>query len=311
MAILIFGYVFFAVLCLSYIDNTGFFEQIMGCNGPPRPADRPSPPGSSMICIASVSKPEKVRYTPIREREPNMKEKIKKRVLWDLLTSPISLIPVASGLTGIILSWPLSSPLLLGLGIITSAVGVGILITRLLTSLPKIADKALAKELASIERENEIALNNLEKQLRQDKDPRPEQCLQQLRLLQKIVKNEGGGFLSDQIAIQFNKLFDVCIKKIEETDTLWRQGRELTGKAKKQIKERREKIVVEIETTTNQLMTSIEQFKTAKSHESDAEFIEARDELNRTMEIARKVDERLNFGEYDQRDFLELEDKEQ
>ena len=223
----------------------------------------------------------------------SMKDEVNRKILLDLFTSPMTLIPVVGGLTCLILAFGIGSTVLAAGGFMAALVGAGIFTTKLVFGLNKITEKAYQEVMSERTQAQETNLDNLDSNLRQDKDPRPEQCLRELRAMKKIVGESARNTLIANIKDEFDRMFEICVKQIAQTDELWRASKELNGKAKQSIKDEREKIVIEIQQATQQLAESMQQIKSVGSKQNDAELADARKEFEQRIAVAKKVDERL------------------
>ena len=242
-----------------------------------------------------------------------MKYEVTKKILVDLFAHPLTLIPVVGGLTLLVGSWVLSSAVLAATGLMAGVVGIGIFFTKLVFGLDKITKAAYDKVLLEREQTRNKTLDALDKALQEDRDARPERCLRELRTLYDFLRKEAvGNPLGFQVVDNFDKLFDACVDQIRQTDELWRRSRKLTGNSKKELVQQREQIVQEIEETTKQLATSVNQFgnlgkkKMVRGKQVDSEISELMQELDQTMQVAKRTEERLaNLHEkqYDPKEF--------
>ena len=243
----------------------------------------------------------------IKWRPGDMRNEITKKILVDLFARPFILLPVVGGLTAVIFSWMVGSAVLAIAGVASVLAGLGIFATRAIFGLDKMAKKAQEQYLQQIEEEKNETLDELERRLKQDRDPRPEKCLRDLRALHELLTEaqKSNNTWVGQVKDDFDRLFEICVKQIEKTDQLWRASRKMRGMTKKKFKQEREKIVEEIEKTTAHLATAIQHFQIV-STDGNNELAEARSELEQTIEISKRVGQRLanldNKG-YDPKDF--------
>lgn len=277
------------------------YEKLMGYNGPIRRKNRRAPalncdedfillvPVEDEVSLQSAN--SVVEYPP----KINMKNEVKRKIFIDLFASPVSLIPVVGGLTGAIFGWMIGSVTLAATGLLAAVAGVGIFATRLVWGLDAIVDEAHAKVLQQTIDEKNKALDALEVRLKQDRDPRPEKCLAELRSVQQLLQEEqkAGASWVGPVLDDFERLFEICVKQIQKTDELWRAYRTMNGAAGKALKQERDRIVEEIEHTTVHLVNTIGNLQSSTERESDSELSEARKELERTIEVAKRVDQRL------------------
>lgn len=236
-----------------------------------------------------------------------MKDEIKNRVLLDLFATPSTMVPFFGGLTMLILAWVMGWGIMLGASVISTCLGVGIFLTKFIFGLDKITQAAYQYEIDKKEQQLNKELDELDSKLRQDRDPRPENCLRRLRVLNKKVRDRLKiNPVGSELIENFDRLFQICISKIKETDEMWRDSRNLGDSTKKKVMREREKIVEEIEDVTSQLDHTVEQFQVIEIKKNDGEISELRKELEQTLLVAKKTEERLanlNSKSYDPKEF--------
>lgn len=265
-----------------------------------------------------VTKPIKLGTIP-RRKVTNMRDEINRKVLLDLFASTTTLLPIVLGLTGLLFSWPMGSGTLAGLGLMAVMGGLGAFFTKVIFGLERIKDKAIQDILNENETILNAELDELDIRLRQDKDPRPEDCLRSLRSLRAHLKtNLNAKYLSKDIQENFEKLFNACVAHIKESDALWRAAKRSTqatmmmGKlpesVRKELKEKREKLVAEVQTATEKLVQYVNQYSEVKKQETvdnQSDIASSLKELEISIAVAKKVEERLNFTKSDYKEFEE------
>lgn len=235
--------------------------------------------------------------------EQDLLKQIKKKAFIDLVASPYNLGPMVGGLTFSLACWTVGSLAGAFVGLMSFGVGTGILFTRFLFNLESITQKAYEeverqKEEVQRQKEKEFndSLDQLDRLLCRDKDPRPENCLRELRVLYAELKEE---FKIKprcaEILTNFEQLFNACVKRLQETNLLWESGQKLSGTARRNIVDKREKIVIEVERMTQEIAGDIRQFKTIIVDEPrSSELLELQKELEMNLRIHRKANEQLN-----------------
>ena len=235
--------------------------------------------------------------------EKDLSTQIKNKAIMDLIASPISLGPMVGGLTLSLACLTVGSFAGVFTGLISFGVGVGILFTRFLFGLESIMQKAyedIERQNKDIERQKEKTFNDtldkLDKLLCRDKDPRPENCLRELRVLYGELKEEFKIKPSTaEIVSNFEQLFNACVKRLQETNQLWEQHKDLSGAARRQSVDKREKIVLEVERMTQEIAGDIRQFKNIMIDEpKSSELLELQKELETNLRIHRKANEQIN-----------------
>ena len=230
---------------------------------------------------------------------------LKKRVLWRLLGSPLTVLPFMLGMTTLTASWAMDWKPGVGLfaGLTGTLCAVGTFFTRLFVSGEDIT-RRVATEL---EQEDQLArqkaLDELDKRLTAaDKDPRPETALRDLRALVKALEegtsdyNRFNAGTVVEIHSRVGQLFDHCVESLRQTDRLWQTAQQLhTPAARKPILDQREKIVCEVQASIKQLSDTLVAIQSLGGGErADRQLSRLRDELDQSLAIAKTVEERVN-----------------
>jgi hypothetical protein len=247
------------------------------------------------------------KTSKISSGELNMDE-IKKKTIIDLLAAPITIIPLVGGISSLILSWVAGSSLLALGGIVSVVVGSAIFANRVIFGLEEITKNAYEELQEQKRKERNEILDQLDLKLRQDKDARPEQCLRELRILHDLLKKESENNIvcGDDILKNFEQMFNLCVLKIQKSDDLWRASRNIHNSAKKKLLEERENLVDEVVQTTENLSNIVRQTKEIKQTKEKSELSELQRELEKTLIVARKTEERmskLDSPNYDLKEF--------
>jgi len=239
-------------------------------------------------------------------------DKVKKKVLLDLFGSPATVLPIVAGMSAWLLSWAVDGNTMLNLGGMVGVLGgVGFLATRLIFGLEKITENAF-QYLNDQKREaQDQALDALEMQLRGDEDPRTQTYLRDLRTLyanfQDDLRNGRIAGAARAVLEQVEKLFQAAVKHLEHSYHLWMTAGRMSGDAREALLEERERVVQEVQDTVEHLSRTIEQFHSFRVKESEAELARLREELDETMQVARRAEARLESLDteinYDPREF--------
>ncbi|MBP88982.1 MAG: hypothetical protein CMJ64_20090 [Planctomycetaceae bacterium] len=225
-------------------------------------------------------------------------DQVKKKVLLDLFASPMTVLPIAGGLSAWMLSWAIDGSMLLNLGGLVGVLGgCGLLATRLIIGLDKITERAY-EYLHEQEREDqEEKLDRLRSRLCRDNDPRTQTYLRTLRdLYDGLQEDVASGKLTRRAGIvlgQVDKLFQAAVKHFEHSYHLWKTEKHLSGAARQNLNDEREQVIQEVKETVEHLGRTIEQFHSFRVKENEAELAKLREELDETMQVARRAEERV------------------
>jgi len=225
-------------------------------------------------------------------------DQVKKKVLLDLFASPLTVLPVAGGLSAWMLSWAIDGSLWLNLGGLVGVLGgLGLLATRLIFGLEQITARAHEYQHQQQREEQEDKLDRLRSQLRRDDDPRTQTYLRTLRdLYDGLQEDVASGKLTRRAGIvlgQVDKLFQAAVKHLEHSYHLWKTAKRLSGSARQKLNDEREQVIQEVKETVEHLSKAIEQFHSFRVQENEAELAKLREELDATMQVARRAEERV------------------
>lgn len=237
------------------------------------------------------------------------KSKFRKKVLLNLISHPLTLYPFAGGATLLLLMWIFNlNPILsLFLGFCGFLAGVGGFFTNLFVNLDKISKEAFDEIQAESQETQEKSLDSLDRRLQEDDDPRTEKLLRELRSLTATFKDgkAWSGNLGTSSAIEIEskvgELFQGCVAYLERTLELWRVAQGLDSvRGRKIILNEREKIIKDVEKSVEQLgniLASV--LSLGLAEKDDTELARIRGELDQSLEVARRVEERMkSFDEY-------------
>lgn len=231
--------------------------------------------------------------------------RIRKRVFLRLLGSPFVLAPLVLGSTACTAIWALGiKPAFGWFAVLAGFLGAaGAYLTRLIFDGGRTAQAVLA-DLEREERQaRQATLDDLDRRLTQaDNDPRPEVALRDLRELAQAFEEFAGR--ADEVHLpvvvevrsRVRQLFDQSIRSLEQTLKLGDIGLRLKlPEARQPILEQREKIVADIQASVKQLggtLAALQRLQTGSQNQS--ELARLRDELDQSLQLAGRVEERLN-----------------
>jgi len=209
------------------------------------------------------------------------------------------------GLSILIFSWAV------GLGALTNFLGIGavlgglgLLATRALLGIEGITNDAYEylKQQKIKGRKKELDL--LDRKLTKDRDPRTQNTLRDLRSLYKTFAQDMKKDSNYEILEKVEDLFNACISQLEHSYELHKAARKLTlGSSKKRVMEEREQTIQEVLETVDHLSKTIEEFHVLASSRNQNNLTRLREELDETLDVARKTEERMATWTDDERTF--------
>lgn len=235
-------------------------------------------------------------------------DSLKKKVLLDLFVSPWTVVPIVGGVSAWLLSWGIDGSTTLNLiGLVGVMAGVGIQATRLIFGIEELTEKAHAYLTEQEKAEQDKRLSDLARRLEQDDDPRSEECLLRLRRLYDSLQSEAPkGHTAIIFREKVEQLFQAAVKQLERSLELWEKAQQLPGSASRPLLKERRKAIDEVVLTVNHVTRTVEQYHAFQMQESDHELAKLREELDQTIEAARRADEAINAigkPQYDEADY--------
>lgn len=232
---------------------------------------------------------------------------IKKKIIFDLLFNYPSVGLSVAGVTSLIFSWALGSFAVGFMGGIAVLAAVGWSVTNAVLNFEKVSLKIIEQVEKAKEVERDKKLDDLDKLLRTDRDPRDQNLLRDLRAAYKILKQnikEGRiEYILASTLAKFDDLFESCVEALENQFELYKQSIGARGKMRQRILEDREKEILEIQRNVEWF---VDNTASLGQKNDDKELDELRIELDRNLEVARKVKEELRETSLEERykDFL-------
>lgn len=246
------------------------------------------------------------KLTHLVRRLMTMNEsQINRKVFLRLLGHPLVIAPSVLGVSACTAVWALNWPSPIGwFSLAAGALGsFGIYVTRLLLDNGKTARAVLAEHEEGELRATESALDDLDRRLAAgDKDPRPEAALRDMRALVHafddfIAKADSPNtHVVIEVRSRVRQLFSFSVRSLERTIQLGDTAKLLNIAAARQpLLEQREKIIADLEGCVKQFGDTLAALQRldAGDHSSSA-LNRMRDELDQSLQIAGRVEERLN-----------------
>lgn len=237
---------------------------------------------------------------------------IQTKVMLDLFADPMLLVPAVGGASVLVAGWVIGSPLLMfgGLGGVLAAGGV--FTTKFLFKLPELTAKAYDYMQEQKQKDRDKELNELDAKLVRDKNPKSQQSLRSLRrvyaaLLQDI---EAGKLSPDYDVMEtIKQLYEGCIDNLKHSYELYEAACMLPVNRRESLENERQSLIDDVWETVEQFEGHVNQIYITPVHRKRTDLAERRRELERSLEIARRTEERLDAldgkKDYDESEFLE------
>mgnify|MGYP004405647729 CR=1 FL=1 len=215
----------------------------------------------------------------------------------------MTLLPFLGGFTALLSGWALElgAPVLFG-GLVGMAFGIGTALTRLFTRDQAIAKVVFEELQQEVKKERDAHLDQLAQRLSQDSDPRDEKLLKDLRELNDVFKtgnlwpDQSGGLAMMDIVAGVDELFNKCVALLERGHRMVEVANKMrTSAAQNTIFDEREIVLREVATSLEQLtkvFTGVQSLRSTEGMQTEMQSV--RDELNRSLDLAARVEERMS-----------------
>jgi hypothetical protein len=180
---------------------------------------------------------------------------------------------------------------------------IGAYLTRVILDNGRTARAVLAELERESQAAREATLDQLDKHLvKSDKDPRPETALRDLRALLRAFEETARQNPSEDVAAavevhaRVRQLFDRSVRALEQTQKLHDTARQLRlAEARQPLLDQREQVLRDVHAGIQQLGTALVALQRLRSGDQGrTELSRLRDELDRSLEMAHRVEDRLN-----------------
>lgn len=207
-------------------------------------------------------------------------------------------LPVVGGASAWLLSWAGGGNDWLNLaGLVGVLGGVGWFATRFIFQLDGISEKAMQDLAEEALQKEEKHLNELQKRLANDRDPRTEQYLILLREnrteLERIARTPGIELRSLEIVKQARQLFWAASDQLDQSMKMYELAQNLNGAEKQGVLAQRERCLEEARESSEHLSDAIATFRqfADKTLERDMDTLQL--ELAESIRAAKRSEERM------------------
>ena len=224
---------------------------------------------------------------------------VRKQATLDLIVSPWTLGPVVLGGTALAAGWALGGdPTWLFAGVSGLLAGGGMLATRWLTQLEAVTAQAWRKLIDAEQADREAELDKLDRALQRDGDPSSQKLLRALRTIRQGLEQDeaegklggAGGIVKDRA----EEVFAACVAQLRYSLELDETARRLAGPARRALRADRQAILKEVAETVRHLAGTVAEVREAPIKRREGDLGRLRQELDATMEVARRTEARLN-----------------
>ena len=223
---------------------------------------------------------------------------VKRKVISELFFAPSVVLPIVGGISAGLLSWALGGSAFLTMAAVAGILGgLGWMMTRIIFNVESITEDAMRIEQEQAIQAENAKLDQLMQQLISDKDDRTQDYLILLRSLrddfQVQTSQPGVQLRSARVREQVSAIFNAAVEQLGNSYKLWELSESLGGEARRKVLANREQVLHEVSATIDRLQVAVTQIKEMISQDKKADLASMREELEATMRIARRTEEKM------------------
>lgn len=202
------------------------------------------------------------------------------------------------GIASAVASWAVGGNIYLTSIAIVGVVGSAAwMLTRTFLNVEDITQQALSAERQAARDAENQKLDELAKSLRTDRDHRTKDSLNLLRSLrdefEQLTAEPGREMRSARFREQIGQVLGAAVEQLRESLRLFERSEAVVGEARQKIIDQREQIVGDIVGTVDRLQKIVGQFRTASQDDRDLDLATLQQELDQSLEIAKRTEERM------------------
>jgi hypothetical protein len=225
-------------------------------------------------------------------------KEIRRKVMSEIFLAPSVILPLVAGSTSWLLSWGVGGNAWLNLaGLVCCVGGVGWMATRWIFQVESITQQAMEDlKIAEMEKEN-AEIEQLARLLLGDHDHRTEDYVILLRASKKrfdearLKPNNSARFF--EVHNRIEELFHAAVNQLRRTYHLYELARDVSPETRKTILQQREDILNEIKESIDHAESAVSQLTALLDRDRNVDLSSLRDELDTSLRVARKTEERL------------------
>jgi signal transduction histidine kinase len=221
---------------------------------------------------------------------------LRSRIWKRILSAPSVLFPASvAAVSGLVAVF--TGGVWIWVAAVAAGVAVAVVATKLAAGVESLEETALQEETEERSQREEAQFEELQRKLRSDRDHRTKDCLVTAREARKefmeLAKRDGLAHRTLEIGKQFDQLFWATIEQLEHSLKLYDLADRLVDKRRDEILREREVVVSDLLSSADRLRQVTTQLRQISQEEREVDLKPLTDELDASLRIAKRVDERL------------------
>lgn len=220
---------------------------------------------------------------------------LRKRILLELLVTPMTMIPFMVGATSFMLSFVFGG-FMAFVAFVSTLIGFGALLTNMTFNMKGISERALRQWRNNEKQKQEEKLNALDMKLKRTKDTSDdENHLRNMRVLYKqfcedVENRKISEHTPPDMLAQVDQMFNACVHSLEQSYDIYRTSRKMTGEIKGQLLNQRKEIIDNVGESVTELANAMSEVRSLRLKSSTRELDKIRDNLSRSLQICQNRD---------------------
>ena len=235
---------------------------------------------------------------------------IKKKILLDIFATPWTIAPTTIGGSLLLFSWGVGLGVMWGfVGFMGIVAGVGAVATNFLFNMEKIGERAIQAMKDEAIHKKETELDDLEEFLSKrtyrrksgwdrDQHLRDRDYLRELRSVyidfeRDVSDGKISKFVSMEAISQLRDLYSATLNSLRTARKMWENAFDAEGRAQKILFEKWNSLMDDINKSVTRITETVGEMRTMGVASQNQDLNKLGDELTRSLEVARRTEQRI------------------
>lgn len=223
---------------------------------------------------------------------------IKKKILLDLVITPMTMIPGMVGVTCLMGGWAIGSSVVSFTGLLGVLVAAGAAGWNFIFNLNEAVERSDRNAQTRKLMEEQSKLDALDKKLVKNKDPRDQSYLRSLRTIhsgfvEDIREGKLSKFVTSKMIQEVNNMFDNYVGLLEYSYEIWERSRTMDGAVKDRIIQQREEILAEVEENVAAFGETVTRLRALSFNDTKTDTTDTQKTLERQLQAAERAQEKM------------------